>query len=237
MSLRYWLVMPAAGTGRRFGAETPKQYATLLGRPVIEWALAPFLSDALCAGVVVVTATLDPHWPAIAARFPAILNAPGGTERSGSVRNGLAALAGRAGPQDWVLVHDAARPCVARQDIDSLLREVEHHPVGGILAVPATDTLKRAQADGQITATVDREGLWRALTPQMFRLGLLSGALQKAANEQRLPTDEAQALEWTGQQPLVVRGSAANIKITSADDLLVAGALLQAQQRVVETVP
>ncbi|MBV8741824.1 MAG: 2-C-methyl-D-erythritol 4-phosphate cytidylyltransferase [Sinobacteraceae bacterium] len=230
-AVRYWLVMPAAGVGRRFGSALPKQYAKLHGRSVIEWALAPFLADVHCLGVVVVTAGEDRYWPAIAARLPGLTNVAGGASRSGSVRNGLRALAGRADSQDWVLVHDAARPCVSPQEIGQLLHAAAAHPVGGILAVPAADTLKRARSDGEIITTVDREGLWRALTPQMFRLGKLIEALEQAERTGRVPTDEAQALEWLGQHPLVVPGSAANIKITGADDLLVAGAVLAARQR------
>jgi 2-C-methyl-D-erythritol 4-phosphate cytidylyltransferase len=282
--------MPAAGVGRRFGENVPKQYADLPGRSVMEWSLATFLYDSRCAGVVVVLSLNDPHWPAVAARLPfvtvatratepsvaaALMDATraaerhepprplrpgeelelddsqptlssqtassstvgavklpqvvttvGGGERSESVRNGLAALSSRAAALDWVLVHDAARPCVSRQDVDRLLDHVQSHAVGGLLAAPAADTLKRAGTDGQISETVDRNGLWRALTPQMFRYGKLCDALDRALAEGRHPTDEAQALEWVGDQPVVVQGSTANIKITSADDLVIAAALM-----------
>jgi 2-C-methyl-D-erythritol 4-phosphate cytidylyltransferase len=225
--MRYWLVMPAAGVGRRFGSAMPKQYAPLRGRTVIEWALAPFLSDPRCAGVSVSLAADDPYWGEVAARLgPAkIIVAPGGTQRSHSVRKGLEALAGRATPEDWVLVHDAARPCLSSADLQQLLR-LSGHPVGGILATPAADTLKRAGAESSIDQTVDRAGLWRALTPQMFRYKLLCDALDRAFASGRLPTDEAQALEWVGEHPVLVQGSAANIKITSAEDLVLAAALL-----------
>ena len=221
----YWLVMPAAGVGRRFGADRPKQYAPLCGRTVIEWALDPFLSDTRCAGAVVVLADDDPYWSSIAP--PAVLVAPGGQERSHSVRNGLAALAERAGRDDWVLVHDAARPCVPRKDLDSLLAELGDHPVGGLLATPAADTLKRADASRQVQQTVDRAGLWRALTPQMFRDGRLCEALDRAHAAGRMPTDEAQAIEWLGDAPRLIEGAAANLKITSAADLAIAAALLK----------
>ena len=227
--MRYWLVMPAAGVGRRFGHQTPKQYADLHGRTVMEWALGPFLADARCQGVVVVVADGDPHWPAIAARLPSVVTTAGGTERSHSVRNGLGVLAGQAAAEDWVLVHDAARPCVAGSDLERLLEAVRQHPVGGILAVPAADTLKRAGGGQEIVATVERAGLWRALTPQMFRYSQLCEALDQALAQGRLPTDEAQALEWAGRQPLLVAGSPANIKITSAEDLVIAAALLEAR--------
>ncbi len=224
--MRYWLVMPAAGIGRRFGGERPKQYAPLRGRTVIEWALAPFLTDPRCAGAVVALAAEDPFWAGIAP--PQVLSAPGGAERSHSVRNALAALAPRAAAPDWVLVHDAARPCLPGEDLERLLASLAEHPVGGLLATPAADTLKRAGADGCVAETVDRSGLWRALTPQMFRYGLLCAALDAAHEAGRLPTDEAQAVEWLGRRPALINASAANLKITSAADLTLAAALLEA---------
>ncbi|HVH84019.1 MAG TPA: 2-C-methyl-D-erythritol 4-phosphate cytidylyltransferase, partial [Steroidobacteraceae bacterium] len=178
--MKYFLVMPAAGSGRRFQGDIPKQYAPLVGRTVIEWALAPFLGDPRCAHAVVVIAEADATWHRIAARLTdeRLSATPGGAERSVSVRRGLAALAGRAGPDDWVLVHDAARPCLDVRDLDELLRRVSLHGTGGLLAVRATDTLKQARPGPQGSglagaATVDRTDLWRALTPQMFRFGAL----------------------------------------------------------------
>jgi len=223
--MRYWLVMPAAGIGRRFGGERPKQYAPLCGRTVIEWALGLFLTDARCAGAVVALAQDDPYWRAIPA--PTVLVAAGGQERSHSVRNGLAALADRAHREDWVLVHDAARPCLPREDLDRLLEELATHPVGGLLATPAADTLKRCDASREVQQTVDRSGLWRALTPQMFRYARLCEALDRAHAAGRQPTDEAQAIEWLGERPRLIEGAAANLKITSAADLAIAAALLK----------
>jgi 2-C-methyl-D-erythritol 4-phosphate cytidylyltransferase len=284
--MRYWLVMPAAGVGRRFGESIPKQYADLHGRTVMEWSMAPFLFDSRCLGLVIVLGPNDTYWPAVASRLPDITGATrasaniaaaladatrvaeraalraggadtegftdlgltipsipavtlpkvttavGGGERSHSVRNGLAALSGHAAGDDWVLVHDAARPCVSRQDVDRLLDRVQTHAVGGILAAPAADTLKRAGESKEIIQTIDRTSLWRALTPQMFRYGRLCEALDKAHGEGRMPTDEAQALEWIGERPVVVEGSTTNLKITSADDLVIAVALLAAHAGV-----
>jgi 2-C-methyl-D-erythritol 4-phosphate cytidylyltransferase len=253
--MQYWLVMPAAGVGRRFGEQRPKQYAPLRGRTVIEWALAPFLADARCAGIVIALASGDPYWPQIAARLAGvgasrIVIADGGAERSGSVRNGLAALGTTAKADDWVLVHDAARPCLLARDLSRLLESVELRPErsggnpekrqwrdagppGGLLATPAADTLKRAASPStevrEVEQTVDRSGLWRALTPQMFRYARLCEALDEAAAAGRFPTDEAQAIEWLGGRPVLVEGSASNIKITSADDLVLAEALLGAR--------
>jgi 2-C-methyl-D-erythritol 4-phosphate cytidylyltransferase len=232
--MRYWVVMPAAGVGRRFGGAQPKQYASLAGRTVIEWALAPFLADTRCAGIRLALAEGDPWWPQVAGGLtPAdaarIALAPGGAERSHSVLNGLAALEQEADGGDWVLVHDAARPCLPAQDLERLLQELATHPVGGLLAARVADTIKREGGGRGVAATVDRSGLWRALTPQMFRLGMLKGALERVHAEGRLPTDEAQAVEWLGEQPVLVEGSAANIKVTGAADLVIAAALLTAR--------
>ena len=163
--MRYWLVMPAAGSGRRFGGASPKQYAELAGRTVIEWALAPFLADRRCAGIVVALAPQDGEWARIAARLeraahggaqdappPTVTAVPGGTHRSLSVRAGLAALTGRAAGDDWVLVHDAARPCLESHDLDRLIAALASHPLGGLLATAAADTLKRAPAAAGIEA-------------------------------------------------------------------------------------
>ena len=249
--MRYWLVMPAAGVGTRFGERIPKQYASLRGRTIIEWALAPFLADGRCAGAAVALASGDTWWPKVAERIPAVTVCQGGGERSESVRNALLALNRRAGKDDWVLVHDAARPCLPGADLDRLIKQVGEHPVGGILALPVADTLKRAvRAEGAggtpkgaaaskaasaesapaIETTVERAGLWRAATPQMFRFGLLLAALETALSGKRFPTDESQALEWQGHHPLLVEGSTANIKITTAADLALAGNLLAARE-------
>jgi 2-C-methyl-D-erythritol 2,4-cyclodiphosphate synthase/2-C-methyl-D-erythritol 4-phosphate cytidylyltransferase len=232
--MRYWLVMPAAGSGTRFVGASPKQYATLLGRTVIEWALAPFLGDARCAGIAVAIAPDDVEWARIAARMAtaSLTAVAGGTHRSLSVRQALAALASRAAPADWVLVHDAARPCLQSEDLERLLTQLAAHPLGGLLALPAADTLKRARegdASARIAETVDRAALWRALTPQMFRYGRLCAALDAAHAAERFPTDEAQALEWQGEQPLLVGGSATNLKITTGADLQLAAAILRAR--------
>jgi 2-C-methyl-D-erythritol 4-phosphate cytidylyltransferase len=247
--MRYWLVMPAAGAGRRFGARLPKQYAPLEGRTVIEWALMPFLADARCAGAVVVLAAADPHWPAVAARLEPhdrggtraaaplrVASVDGGEQRSHSVRNGLAALATRADREDWVLVHDAVRPCLEAADLDRLLAALASHSTGGLLAARATDTLKRAADSGPdeplpgVAETLERSGLWRALTPQMFRYGRLCAALDAAHAGGRLPTDEAQALEWQGAHPRLIEGAATNLKVTCAADLVLAAAVLRARR-------
>jgi len=229
--MRYYLVVPAGGSGQRFAASLPKQYAVLGSSTVIEHALAPFEADADCAGIVVAVAPGDSRWPGIAARRSRdIQTAAGGEHRAHSVRNALRALAVHARDDDWVMVHDAARPCFTAADLQRLKRELAAHPVGGLLAMPLSDTLKRALEPGtratHVDATLERDGLWRAATPQVFRLGMLLRALEAALAAQRIPTDEAQAIEWAGQRPLLVAGRADNIKVTTVEDLNLAAAIL-----------
>jgi 2-C-methyl-D-erythritol 4-phosphate cytidylyltransferase len=238
--VRYWLIMPAAGSGSRFGPKGPKQYATLEGRTVIEWALAPFLADRRCAQLVVALARDDAEWTNVAARLgasgtAAVTSVEGGERRSDSVRRALAALEGQLSPSDWVLVHDAARPCLDPADLARLLDRLWSHPVGGLLAARVSDTLKRSAqagegADPAVAETVERSGLWRALTPQMFRFGPLCSALDRAHAQGRFPSDEAQALEWLGERPVLVEGSSMNLKITIAADLALAAAVLRARR-------
>jgi len=228
--MRYFLVVPAAGSGRRFNAAVPKQYAALGSSTVIEHSLAPFEADADCVGIVVVVAEADTTWPDISARHTRVIEtAPGGAERVHSVRAGLRALAARARDDDWVMVHDAARPCFAARDLALLKQSLAAHEVGGLLAIPLADTLKRAAnaADPPaVETTVDRAGLWRAVTPQVFRFGHLARALDAALAAGRMPTDEAQAIEWAGFRPRLVAGRPDNIKVTTADDLTLAAAIL-----------
>jgi 2-C-methyl-D-erythritol 4-phosphate cytidylyltransferase len=198
----------------------PKQYLELAGRTVIEWALAPFLADAHCEQIVVVLAAEDRRWRELPiAAHPKILIASGGAERIDSVRAGLSAIASGTQPGDWILVHDAARPCLSWQDLQRLITEVWDDEVGGLLAAPVVDTLKRADDDARSIETVSRAALWRALTPQMFRFGLLNRALTTAANEGRPVTDEAQAIEAQGLKPRLVAGDPDNLKITVPGDL------------------
>lgn len=216
--------MPAAGSGRRFGRELPKQYMPLAGRTVIECSLAPFLADSRCAGAVIAIAASDKRFGELAiAKEPMLRTVTGGEQRADSVLSALESL--QAPDDDWVMVHDAARPCVSREEIDALLQAAGLDDVGGLLAVPLADTLKREES-GRVRETPSRDLLWRALTPQMFRLGALRGALQAARNAGRSPTDEAQGLEWAGQQPVLVAGSAQNLKITTLADLELAAAIL-----------
>ena len=227
---RCWAVIPAAGAGTRMGAGLPKQYLQLLGRAVIAHALDRLAGHPRIAGSVVVHARADRYWDALApAPLPRPRRVDGGAERHHSVLNGLEALVNDAAADDWVLVHDAARPCVRREDIDRLLADLEDHPVGGLLGLPVRDTMKRADAGGAVRETVSREGLWHALTPQMFRYGLLRRALRTVLDSGRLVTDEAQAIELAGHSPRMVEGSPDNIKVTHPRDLALAELFLREQ--------
>ncbi|MCZ8131321.1 MAG: 2-C-methyl-D-erythritol 4-phosphate cytidylyltransferase [Steroidobacteraceae bacterium] len=222
--ISYWVVMPAAGRGRRMGGELPKQYLRLAGRTVVEHALAPFLADPRCVGIVVALSEDDPYWPTLRiVRHPKLATVVGGAERRDSVTAGLEAVAERTGGANpWVLVHDAARPCLGSGDLDALLDALADEPDGALLAVPVADTLKRADADGRVGTTVPREALWRAQTPQAFRLERLRAALADG----RPATDEASAVERAGGRPRLVRGSASNLKLTEPGDVRIAARLL-----------
>ena len=217
----FWAVIPAAGVGARMAADRPKQYLTLGGRTILEHSLACFLGHPRLKGVVVSLAVDDPFWPQLpSATNELIQRVAGGRERADSVLNALLHLhAQGAGDEDWVLVHDAARPNLARDDLDKLLAELADDEVGGLLAVPARDTLKRADADGRVRETVDRRAIWQAFTPQMFRLGALHRALADSLVAGVGITDEASAIEWAGQAPRLVEGRADNIKVTRPEDL------------------
>lgn len=219
----YFAVVPAAGTGSRMGADCPKQYLPLGDRAVIEHTLGRLLEVPVLRAIVVAIAPDDGRWPGLAlAGHDRIHAVSGGAERCHSVLNGLEYLTGRADDRDWVLVHDVARPCIAGVEIARLIDGVGDHAVGGILAIPVSDTLKKVGPAG-IEATVDRTGVWRAQTPQMFRLGLLRDALQMALQRGGAITDEASAIELAGYQPQVIEGSPTNIKITHPRDLALAG--------------
>lgn len=233
MPPRYWAVVPAAGSGKRMDSELPKQYLPLCGRTVIEHTLQRLLSHAKISGVVVAVAGTDPYFAAISARLPdcgkPFLMAEGGSERCHSVLSALRALEPMASPTDWVLVHDAVRPCLRHADIDRLMHALDGHPTGGLLGLRLHDTIKRVDAAGGVRATENRSELWRALTPQMFRLGALSAALGQAIVDQAAVTDECSAMERLGAVPLMVQGAPDNIKITHPQDLPLAEFYLDQQ--------
>lgn len=221
-----WAVVPAAGVGKRMGAAVPKQYLPLRGRTVIEHTLSRLLAEPRIRGVAVAVDLEDAWWPALdVARDPRIVRAAGGRERGHSVLNGLEALAD-AEVDDWVLVHDAVRPCLRAEDLGGLMDTLWQDPVGGLLACPVRDTMKRADAEGCVARTEDRAGLWHAQTPQMFRWGALRDALTRALADGVSVTDEAEAMERAGHRPRLVEGHADNLKITRPEDLPVAGFFL-----------
>ncbi len=217
----FWAVIPAAGVGARMRADRPKQYLRLGERTVLEHTLNCFLGHPTLKGLVVCLSEDDPYWPGLAcAGDPRITRAAGGCERADSVLSGLLHLLTLgAREDDWVLVHDAARPNLSRDDLNLLLGELAEDAVGGLLAVPARDTLKRAGKDGRVRETIDRSVIWQAYTPQMFRLGQLHRSLADALVSRATITDEASALEWAGHAPRLIEGRADNIKITRPEDL------------------
>ena len=225
MAARYFGLIPAGGSGSRFGGELPKQYQTLHGRALLAHALDALVVETPLQRVYIVHARNDRRCAQVAGGNKRVMPlACGGASRAESVRNGLAALRGELRDDDWVLVHDAVRPCLPKDALRRLLREVADDPVGGLLAVPVADTLKREDGAGRVASTEPRAGLWQAQTPQMFRYGVLWDAykIQRGADA----TDEAGAVERLGLKPRLVLGSSANLKVTYPADLLLAAAIL-----------
>lgn len=215
-----WAIVPAAGKGARFGGDVPKQYLQVAGMPVLLHTLGALLSHPGVKGAMVVVAEGDAHWPGwTEVEGKPVLACTGGASRSDSVLAGLAALPDEVRADDFVLVHDAARPNLRHADLSALLERGRADPVGAILAAPVRDTLKRAGDDGGIDRSEPRERLWRALTPQLFRRLQLARALEQARDAGVAITDEAMAMERLGMRPLLVEGSEDNIKITTPADL------------------
>jgi len=240
--MRYWFIVPAAGSGSRFGSERPKQYAPLAGSTVIENTLERLLELDVQALVLAINPD-DSYWQSLEiSKHPKIRTCVGGVERADSVYLALQSIAGEAQESDWVLVHDVARPCVRVADIRLLIETLAGHPVGGLLATPVSATLKRVGSSqhsattmmntaGAVLETVSREHLWAAATPQMFRYGLLVKALQGCRDAGISPTDEAGAIECLGLQAEIIEGHSDNLKITHGADLALAEAILAYQQQ------
>jgi 2-C-methyl-D-erythritol 4-phosphate cytidylyltransferase len=223
-----WAIVPAAGRGTRFGSGTPKQYQQILGLTVIEHSLKALLGHPEIDAVMVALSPDDPFWAGWREmEGKPIYTCQGGVERADSVLAALQALPATVSEDQFVLVHDAARPCLRATDLSKLIDELADDGVGGLLGAPVVDTLKRADAADRVQATVSRESLWRALTPQMFRFGVLDRALRTAGETASAPTDEAQAVEALGLQPRLVRGAPDNIKITLPEDIERAERLLK----------
>lgn len=224
--LPVWAVIPAAGIGTRMGSELPKQYLPFHGKTVLEHCLDRLLAQPDIDGAILVLDAGDRHWEALGyeASKPLFV-APGGRERQHSVYSGLTTLQFRSGNDCIALVHDAVRPLVPPEDIERVIRAARRHPAGAILAAPVTDTLKLENPAGAIAHTVSREGLWRALTPQVFHLQPLLNAYRRLIDENRIVTDDAEAVELAGHSPRLVPGNAVNLKITTPADLGLAEAL------------
>lgn len=218
-----WAVVPAAGSGKRMAAEVPKQYLSLAGLPLLEHTLRSLLACAEIRGVVVVLDPADRRADKIASLYdPRVLRAAGGAERADSVLSGLETLAEQAEASDWVLVHDAARPCLPLTDLQRLIQTAQSTGRGTILAQPCNDTMKRVDVEGAVLETVDRESLWRAQTPQMFPLGELHHALVRSREQGVAVTDEAMAMELAGHAVALIEGPICNIKVTLPHDLKMA---------------
>ncbi|MGR9107822.1 MAG: 2-C-methyl-D-erythritol 4-phosphate cytidylyltransferase [Gammaproteobacteria bacterium] len=225
-----WAVVPAAGVGKRMAADRPKQYLDLGGRTVLERTLERLLTSEVFAGIVVALSRDDCYWDALScSRSARVYRVAGGSERADSVLSALDFITSIARGEEWVMVHDAARPCLTVQDIRLLRDRVATDAVGGILALPVHDTLKSIERQ-RISATLDRSRIWRALTPQMFRLALLRDALVEARKAGHVVTDEASAVELQGLQPIIVEGRPDNIKITRPEDLPLAAYFLERQR-------
>jgi len=230
MTNKCWAIVPAAGIGQRMGHATPKQYLNLAGKPVIEWSIERLLSCAAIEKIVVVVQQDDDRWRNLGLhQHPQVESVPGGEERSDSVYCGLQALSEHAQDDDWVLVHDAVRPCITNAAINSLLDAIHGHKVGGLLAFPVRETLKQVNDQHDVLGTLNRRELWAAQTPQVFRFKVLMQALEHCREKDILATDESMAVEALGLKPKVVLGAVDNIKITWPDDLTLAALLLLVQ--------
>jgi len=217
---QYFVVIPAGGSGQRFGHERPKQYKKVNGQTILEHTLSIFLFDRCVEKLVICLQEEDKLFSqSHLAKHPKLLYANAGATRAESVYNGIVLLSELAHDQDWIIVHDAVRPCLHRHDLNKLVNTVSNHSVGGILAQPIHDTVKKVNANQEIEQTIDRNTLWAAQTPQIFRLQMLRQALEFCFENGVQPTDEAFALEKWMQIPLVVQAAHPNPKLTTLSDL------------------
>ena len=224
----YWAVVPAAGVGKRMLSDIPKQNRLIDGKTVLDTTLSRLLKHKKIEGVVLAVSSDDEYWPeSVFFNHEKVITIAGGQERSDSVFNALTRLASEKPGSTRVLVHDAARPCVNHKDMDALINAVGSSQDGGLLGVPVKDTMKKTAADKRIEATLDRNQLWHAFTPQLFPLENLLAALEHVRQNNLEITDDASAMEINGYKPLMVEGSQKNIKITRPDDLALAEFYLQ----------
>lgn len=222
-----WVVVPAAGRGLRAGEGLPKQYRLLAGRPMLRWTLERLLAHPAVEGAMVALAADDPYWPGwTALAGKPVRTCVGGADRATSVLAGLRALSAGIDGRDFVLVHDAARPCLGSAELDALFATGKRHAVGALLALPVSDTLKQGNADGESVGSLSRDNAWRALTPQMFRCAELIAAIEAGQSAGATLTDEASAFERLGRHPALVIGDPRNLKVTTAGDFALAEAIL-----------
>ncbi|MDN2480199.1 2-C-methyl-D-erythritol 4-phosphate cytidylyltransferase [Vibrio agarivorans] len=218
-----YAIIPAAGVGSRMQADKPKQYLTLQGKTILEHTAALFLQRDDIKEVIIAISPDDPYFDALSlSQHPKVVRVTGGKERADTVLSALQYIDSKEQGNAWVMVHDAARPCLQQDDINRLKAAALSHSVGGILAAPVRDTMKRGNSAQGIDHTVDRENLWHALTPQLFPINSLKTCLEQALKQGYQVTDEASALEFAGYAPELVTGRADNIKITRPEDLALA---------------
>jgi 2-C-methyl-D-erythritol 4-phosphate cytidylyltransferase len=229
---KVFAIVPAAGQGTRIGDALPKQYLPVAGKPMMFHSIETLAAVPRIEIVCVVLSPLDRHWgehdwSTFSEKIEPVF--AGGAHRANTVMNALDHLDGRIAPDDWVLVHDAARPCIAKELVEQFLDEVGDDPVGGLLAIPLADTLKSADEGQRVAATIPRLNLWRAQTPQMFRFDLLKRGLAARPDA----TDESQAVEAIGYSaPRLVQGANGNIKVTFAEDLVLAEMIIRQRERI-----
>ena len=218
---RLWVVIPAAGIGKRMGVDIPKQYITVCDKAIIEHTVEKFTSRNDLQGILVALSNSDQHWSTLElSKNNKITTVTGGEERYKSVYNALCSLKNKAGDDDWILVHDAVRPCITTFEIDQFIADLDHlNGIGGILALPCFETMKKANTNHEIEETIDRKFIWHAQTPLMFRYKKLFLAIEKIMNENIFITDEAMAMELAGYKPMLIQGTHSNIKITDQNDL------------------
>jgi len=224
--MRIWAVIPAAGVGKRYSSDIPKQYLSLNGMPVLLHSINKFVKLDEIHEVLVALNPDDEFWQKLNFSHPKVKTINGGPERCYSVNNALEELSGRADNGDWILVHDAVRPCISDFDLNKIIEIVHDEDVGGLLACPILDTIKKVGDNLDVLKTIPREGLWSAMTPQIFRYELLKKALNAVLNSARSVTDEAKAIELIGLTPKIIEGDKTNIKITHPSDMVLAESII-----------
>ena len=232
-SSKIWAIVPAAGQGQRFSSAKPKQFFELNGKLVAEHSLSRLMAVSTIEQIIVpsdISCTLWSQVPSLS--HNKVKQVSGGEQRAHSVLNGLLSIGSLASDNDWVLVHDIARPCISIEDIGRLIAAVKDHLVGGILVARVDETLKKMASDNHISATVDRTEYRLAQTPQIFRYGVLKDAINSCLDKNIIPTDEAFAVESAGHKLLSVEGRRDNLKITRQEDLPIASAILKSQEAI-----